>query len=186
MTVLHDLHLAARHADHIVTLAAGRLHTAGTPHEVLTEENVEAVFALRNRVTEDPPLRAGPWLCPSADTASPRHRADEPPPGGASLSRPRSHPRRTSRGRSAQRAAGWSGTRPAFWTGGLACVVSVGLLVTVLPKLLTYDTLTDEDARRRRAARLAADHGGPAPEDDPSPAAEPPASGGAPHPLPDA
>ncbi|MEU6847868.1 MFS transporter [Streptomyces sp. NPDC046716] len=47
--------------------------------------------------------------------------------------------------------AGWSGVRPAVWTGGLACVVSVGLLAAALPKLLTYDAHTDEDARRRAA-----------------------------------
>ncbi|MGW7365278.1 MFS transporter [Streptomyces sp. NPDC054841] len=49
--------------------------------------------------------------------------------------------------------AGWTGTRAAFWTGGLACVASVGLLAAVLPKLLTYDAETDEDALRRRAQK---------------------------------
>ncbi|MFF8564698.1 MFS transporter [Streptomyces albidoflavus] len=48
--------------------------------------------------------------------------------------------------------AGWTGARPAIWTGGLACVVSVGLLTAALPKLVTYDAQTDEDARRRREA----------------------------------
>ncbi|MFE6599047.1 MFS transporter [Streptomyces albidoflavus] len=48
--------------------------------------------------------------------------------------------------------AGWTGARPAIWTGGLACVVSVGLLTAALPKLVTYDAHTDEDARRRREA----------------------------------
>ncbi|MFE7124480.1 MFS transporter [Streptomyces sp. NPDC057617] len=52
--------------------------------------------------------------------------------------------------------AGWTGTRPAIWSGGLACVASVGLLAAVLPKLLTYDATTDEDAVRRRAAKEAA------------------------------
>ncbi|MFC8984252.1 MFS transporter [Streptomyces sp. NPDC056956] len=56
--------------------------------------------------------------------------------------------------------AGWTGTRPAFWTGGLACVASVGLLAAVLPRLVTYDAQTDEDALRRRAAHLVAS-GGP-------------------------
>lgn len=50
--------------------------------------------------------------------------------------------------------AGWTGARPAIWTGGLACVVSVGLLTAALPKLVTYDAHTDEDARRRREAHL--------------------------------
>ncbi|MGW1517161.1 MFS transporter [Streptomyces sp. NPDC002287] len=49
--------------------------------------------------------------------------------------------------------AGWTGTRPAFWSGGLACVASVGLLAALLPKLISYDADTDEDALRRRAAR---------------------------------
>ncbi|MET9654959.1 MFS transporter [Streptomyces sp. NPDC006460] len=49
--------------------------------------------------------------------------------------------------------AGWTGTRPAIWSGGLACVASVGLLCLTLPRLLTYDAATDEDAMRRKAAR---------------------------------
>ncbi|MFE7772479.1 MFS transporter [Streptomyces sp. NPDC057445] len=49
--------------------------------------------------------------------------------------------------------AGWTGTRAAFWSGGLACVASVGLLAAALPKLLTYDALTDEDALRRRTRK---------------------------------
>ncbi|GHA85795.1 MFS transporter [Streptomyces chryseus] len=52
--------------------------------------------------------------------------------------------------------AGWSGTRPAIWSGGLACVVSVGLLAAALPKLMTYDADTDADAQRRRARQGAA------------------------------
>ncbi|WP_367041282.1 MFS transporter [Streptomyces sp. Je 1-332] len=47
-------------------------------------------------------------------------------------------------------AAGWTGTRSAIWSGGLACVASVAALTAVLPKLLTYDASTDEDAVRRR------------------------------------
>ncbi|MEU9335547.1 MFS transporter [Streptomyces sp. NPDC048290] len=58
--------------------------------------------------------------------------------------------------------AGWTGARPAFWTGGLACVASVGLLTLALPKLVSYDARTDDDALLRasqdsayRAARAA-------------------------------
>lgn len=47
-------------------------------------------------------------------------------------------------------AAGWTGTRSAIWSGGLACVASVAALTAVLPKLLSYDADTDEDAVRRR------------------------------------
>ncbi|MCX4551473.1 MFS transporter [Streptomyces sp. NBC_01387] len=52
--------------------------------------------------------------------------------------------------------AGWTGTRTAVWSGGLACVASVGLLAAVLPKLVTYDATTDEDAQLRRAHKEAA------------------------------
>ncbi|WP_438294158.1 MFS transporter [Streptomyces sp. HUAS TT7] len=48
--------------------------------------------------------------------------------------------------------AGWTGTRAAVWSGGVACVAAVGLLAAALPKLITYDSATDEDAARRRAA----------------------------------
>lgn len=51
--------------------------------------------------------------------------------------------------------AGWTGTRPAVWSGGVACVVAVGLLAAVLPKLMTYDSETDEDAVRRKAQQEA-------------------------------
>ncbi|MFE4366759.1 MFS transporter [Streptomyces sp. NPDC056835] len=51
--------------------------------------------------------------------------------------------------------AGWTGTRPAIWSGGLACLASVGLLAAVLPRLVTYDAETDEDALRRRAQKEA-------------------------------
>ncbi|MFJ1864696.1 MFS transporter [Streptomyces sp. NPDC088097] len=60
--------------------------------------------------------------------------------------------------------AGWTGTRPAFWSGGLACVASVGLLAALLPKLISYDAHTDADALARRAAREATDTAGAAKE----------------------
>ncbi|MEV6817600.1 ABC transporter ATP-binding protein [Nocardiopsis dassonvillei] len=52
--VLHDLNLAARYADHLIALASGRLHAAGSPEEVLTPETVHAVFGLRSEVITDP------------------------------------------------------------------------------------------------------------------------------------
>ncbi|SEN54114.1 iron complex transport system ATP-binding protein [Loktanella fryxellensis] len=52
--VLHDLNLAARYADRIVALADGRLHSAGTPAEVLTVDMVRAVFRLDCRIMADP------------------------------------------------------------------------------------------------------------------------------------
>ncbi|MGI5466717.1 ABC transporter ATP-binding protein [Streptomyces sp. CA-132043] len=52
--VLHDLNLAARYADHLIALAAGRLHAAGPPADVLTAETVRAVFDLDSHIIEDP------------------------------------------------------------------------------------------------------------------------------------
>ncbi|MEU9254614.1 MFS transporter [Streptomyces sp. NPDC048270] len=59
--------------------------------------------------------------------------------------------------------AGWTGTRTAFWSGGLACVASVAVLAALLPKLISYDADTDEDAVRRRASREADAQAGAAP-----------------------
>jgi iron complex transport system ATP-binding protein len=52
--VLHDLNLAARYADHLVTMAQGRLHISGKPEDVLTEETVRQVFGLESRIIIDP------------------------------------------------------------------------------------------------------------------------------------
>lgn len=52
--VLHDLNLAARYADHLIALADGRLHAAGEPAQVLTQECVRAVFGLDSTVVIDP------------------------------------------------------------------------------------------------------------------------------------
>ncbi|WP_207842254.1 ABC transporter ATP-binding protein [Williamsia soli] len=52
--VLHDLNMAARYSDHLVALADGKLHAAGDPAEVLTEDNVRAVFGLDSQVIADP------------------------------------------------------------------------------------------------------------------------------------
>lgn len=52
--VLHDLNLAARYADEIVAMKAGRVHAVGAPGDVVTAELVEEVFGLANHVTIDP------------------------------------------------------------------------------------------------------------------------------------
>jgi iron complex transport system ATP-binding protein len=52
--VLHDLNLAARYADHLVAVRQGRIHVAGPPARVLTEEMVEQVFGVACRVMTDP------------------------------------------------------------------------------------------------------------------------------------
>ena len=44
LAALHDLNLAARYCDRIVMLHAGRVVAEGRPHEVLTQERIEAVY----------------------------------------------------------------------------------------------------------------------------------------------
>ena len=54
LMVLHDLNLAARYADHLIAVRAGRLHAAGDPREVLTAEVVADVFGMESQVIADP------------------------------------------------------------------------------------------------------------------------------------
>ncbi|MCL3861164.1 ABC transporter ATP-binding protein [Actinotalea sp. K2] len=54
LMVLHDLNLAARYADRLVTVCDGRVHRVGTPDEVLTVETVREVFGLEAHVMPDP------------------------------------------------------------------------------------------------------------------------------------
>ena len=61
--VLHDLNLAARYADHLVAMADGRVHAAGSPSEVLTESCVRAVFGLESKVVADP-VSGRPMMLP--------------------------------------------------------------------------------------------------------------------------
>lgn len=74
--VLHDLNLAARYADHLVAVAGGRLHAAGEPGEVLTEDLVREVFAMDSRVVPDP-VSGKPLVLPIG-----RHHAAGPVPAG--------------------------------------------------------------------------------------------------------
>ncbi|GAA2497737.1 MFS transporter [Streptomyces thermolineatus] len=50
-------------------------------------------------------------------------------------------------------AASLVGVRASFWSGGLMCAASVGLLAAALPKLMSYDARTDEHAVRMRELR---------------------------------
>lgn len=68
--VLHDLNLAARYADHLVALKAGRIVVTGAPTEVVTAEVVRNVFGLESRVLQDP-VSGTPLIVPIG-----RHHAD--------------------------------------------------------------------------------------------------------------
>ena len=56
VAVLHELNLAARSADHIVAMAAGRVVAQGTPGEVIVPEVLTEVFGLDADVVADPLL----------------------------------------------------------------------------------------------------------------------------------
>lgn len=53
IAVLHDLNLAARWADQIVLLQAGRIHGQGSPKEMLTPETLATVYGISARVEHD-------------------------------------------------------------------------------------------------------------------------------------
>lgn len=54
VAVLHELNLAARVADRLVAMAAGRIVAVGSPAEVLTPELLAEVFGLEADVAADP------------------------------------------------------------------------------------------------------------------------------------
>jgi iron complex transport system ATP-binding protein len=54
VAVLHDLNQAARFADHMVMMRAGRVVASGAPSEIVTSESVEQVFGLSCAVIPDP------------------------------------------------------------------------------------------------------------------------------------
>ena len=54
LVVLHDLNLAARHADRIVLLDRGRIAADGTPHDVLRADVIERVYRQRVSVLAHP------------------------------------------------------------------------------------------------------------------------------------
>ncbi|MFB7649190.1 ABC transporter ATP-binding protein [Streptomyces sp. NPDC056084] len=71
--VLHDLNQAARYADHLVAMKAGRIVAEGRPEEVVTAELVREVFGLDSVVVPDP-VTGSPLVVPGAPYAPPKER----------------------------------------------------------------------------------------------------------------
>lgn len=54
VAVLHDLNQAARYADHLIAMRAGRIVAQGPPSDIVTAELVRDVFGLESVVVPDP------------------------------------------------------------------------------------------------------------------------------------
>ncbi|MFE5241016.1 MULTISPECIES: ABC transporter ATP-binding protein [unclassified Streptomyces] len=65
VTVLHDLNQAARYADHLVAMKAGRIVAEGRPEDVVTAELVREVFGLHAVIVPDP-VTGSPLVVPGA------------------------------------------------------------------------------------------------------------------------
>ncbi|GGX84534.1 ABC transporter ATP-binding protein [Streptomyces hiroshimensis] len=63
VAVLHDLNQAARYADHLVAMKAGRIVAQGRPAEIVTAELVREVFGLESVVVPDP-VTGSPLVVP--------------------------------------------------------------------------------------------------------------------------
>ncbi|MEE4425191.1 MULTISPECIES: ABC transporter ATP-binding protein [Streptomyces] len=63
VAVLHDLNQAARYADHLVAMKAGRIVAQGRPAEIVTAELVDEVFGLAAVVVPDP-VTGSPLVVP--------------------------------------------------------------------------------------------------------------------------
>jgi iron complex transport system ATP-binding protein len=72
ITVLHDINLAARYGDRMAMLRQGRLWAVGPPSEVLTPDNLRAVFQVEVEIFSTP---FGQQVFPLAASV-----ADSPPP----------------------------------------------------------------------------------------------------------
>ncbi|WP_402469319.1 ABC transporter ATP-binding protein [Isoptericola aurantiacus] len=83
--VLHELNLAARYADHLVVMCAGRVVAQGAPADVLDERTVLEAFGLDAKVIPDP-VAGTPMIVPVG-----RHRrADGTPPTEHGVAEPSS------------------------------------------------------------------------------------------------
>jgi len=52
VVTMHDLNLASRFSDRMLMLQKGEIFACGTPREVITEENIKAVYGIDSKVTD--------------------------------------------------------------------------------------------------------------------------------------
>ena len=53
LAVFHDLNLAAHYCDALVLIKAGKVYAAGRPEDVLSPENLEAVFGVHVQIQQE-------------------------------------------------------------------------------------------------------------------------------------
>ncbi len=51
--ISHDLNIAARYSDNIILMHNGGIFAAGSPKEVLTEENIRTVYGVESKIIDD-------------------------------------------------------------------------------------------------------------------------------------
>jgi len=83
--VLHDMNLAARYADHLFALCAGRVVASGAPGDVMTAELIREVFDLDSLVVTDP-VSGAPIVLPRG-----RHHVATAPSASSPNPSPLSH-----------------------------------------------------------------------------------------------
>ncbi len=76
--VLHDLNLAARHADQLVFIKNGQVQASGRPEELMHEDIIRNVFGVHTKIITEPvhgrpmciPIGTAPWrkMVPVSDT----------------------------------------------------------------------------------------------------------------------
>ncbi|MEO5535958.1 MAG: ATP-binding cassette domain-containing protein [Pseudolysinimonas sp.] len=97
VAALHDLALAASHADHVVVLSRGRVVTAGSTSETLTPEVIQDVYGVRaawttNPITKKPLLAVGMSSSPRGIGPTAERDADPVEEGWREEDRPQPHP----------------------------------------------------------------------------------------------
>ena len=80
--VLHELSLAAKHADHLVAMKAGRIVVSGTPADVLTAPVLAEVFGIEADILTDR-RTSRPIVIPTGLSGGMRHTVKEPESGAA-------------------------------------------------------------------------------------------------------
>lgn len=79
VTVLHDLALAFRFADHVIAMKDGRIVAEGPPGEIATPEIMREVYGIESVVITDP-ATGGPLVVPTEpDDGFPAHAAAAAP-----------------------------------------------------------------------------------------------------------